>query len=66
MSDAQDRNKAQVQHNPVCPVCAHPMVILRIEPGQPDPQMRMYKCPECQLVEVKIVKRRRRSVAVLP
>jgi hypothetical protein len=41
VADTQDRDTLQV-NNPVCPVCVHPMSILRIEPGEPDHQMRTY------------------------
>jgi hypothetical protein len=33
VADTQDRDTLQV-NNPVCPVCVHPMSILRIEPSQ--------------------------------
>jgi hypothetical protein len=57
VADTQDRDTLQV-NNPVCPVCVHPMSTLRIEPGEPDHQMRTYKCLDCRIVEVKMVKRR--------
>ena len=44
--------------NPVCPACSRPMSILRIESGEPDHQIRTYKCLDCRIVEVKMVKRR--------
>ena len=53
MADAQDGDTLQV-NNPVCPACSRPMSILRIEPGEPDHQMRTYKCLDCRIVEVKI------------
>ena len=57
MADAQDGDTLQV-NNPVCPACSRPMSILRIEPRDPDHQMRTYNCLDCRVVEVKMVKRR--------
>jgi hypothetical protein len=39
-------------NNPVCPACSRPMSILRIEPRDPDHQMRTYNCLDCRVVEV--------------
>ena len=47
MPHAKDRDELQ-SDNPVCPACAHPMALLRIEPGKPDHQMRTYKCLDCR------------------
>jgi transposase-like protein len=44
--------------NPVCPICARAMIILRIEPDEPNHQRRTYECPECRLVEYLTVKQR--------
>jgi hypothetical protein len=34
------------------------MIIVRMEPDEPNHQKRTYECPECQLVESLIVKHR--------
>ena len=55
--DEQDRDEVKSE-DPVCPACEHSMVLIRIEPGEPEHQIRTYKYPECELVESVIVRRR--------
>jgi hypothetical protein len=42
--DAKDRDEVKSE-DPACPACEHSMVLVRIEPGEPDHQIRTYKCP---------------------
>ena len=58
MANAQVHPRQLPVDNPICPKCARPMIIVRIEPDEPDHQKRTYECPECQLVESLIVKHR--------
>jgi hypothetical protein len=42
-------------HTPACPKCGLPMWIIRIEPDDPDHDLRTYECPECKRAEVLLV-----------
>ena len=54
-----DNDNVQTDHfiaRPDCPKCGTRMWLDRIEPDEPDHDLRTYECPECDHTIMEVVK----------